>query len=86
MKFYRKYLVIGIVLLFVGASVMPSTISREIKKTQTISTRLNTWIVDNEGDGDFITIDYSQLTIDWLRINSQADSSSRLMNFKKLIR
>jgi parallel beta-helix repeat protein len=56
MKFFRKNLVIGIIFLFVGASIVQSISSSEIKKTGAITTISNTWIVDDDGDGNFSQI------------------------------
>lgn len=46
-KLYRKYLVIGVLLLFVGASVVPSVMSAEKQKLQAVTTMQNIWYVDD---------------------------------------
>ena len=53
---FRKGLVIVIIMFFVGVSIIPSIISGDIKKTRADTTMLNIWIVDDEGDGDFTSI------------------------------
>jgi len=56
MKICRKSLVIGIVFFIIGASVIQSTNSNEIQKDGNIAETANVWIVDNEGDGHFTSL------------------------------
>ena len=57
---FKKSLVIGIIILFLGASIIPFVTSKETLKTSTFNSTGFTdncdWIVDNEGDGDFTNI------------------------------
>ena len=50
-----RWIIIGIVILSVGASMVPAGLSIQSEK-RNAGTLANTWIVDNEGDGDFATI------------------------------
>jgi len=45
-----KTLVIGIIIIFVGASVIPSVMSAEKQKLQAVTTMQNTWYVDDNGN------------------------------------
>jgi len=59
---FRKGLVIGIIILFFGASIVPAIMSGERETLDTsdfVATESSydcDWIVDDEGDGDFETI------------------------------
>jgi parallel beta-helix repeat protein len=50
-----RWIIIGIVILSFGASMVPAGLSIQSEK-KNAGTLSNTWIVDNEGDGDFVTI------------------------------
>jgi nitrous oxidase accessory protein len=50
-----RWIIIGIVILSVGASMVPAGLSIPSEKKNP-GALANTWIVDNEGDGDFTTI------------------------------
>jgi nitrous oxidase accessory protein len=50
-----KWIIIGIIILSLGASMVPAGLSIQSEK-KNAGTLTNTWIVDNEGDGDFVTI------------------------------
>jgi len=54
-RLFTKSLVIGILALFIGASIIPSVIGIDDVHERQIST-LKTIIVDDEGDGDYSTI------------------------------
>ena len=54
-RLVKKSWCFAIILLFVGASFLPSVMS-ETQKTSTVVTMQNTWIVDWQGGGDFIMI------------------------------
>lgn len=56
---FRKAIVLAIIILFVGVVVVPSVMSRSSVNTQkklAVMSVQNTWIVDDEGDGDFTFI------------------------------
>ena len=55
-KIIIKGLLIGIIILFIGVSIGPSVISKEGKRVSSVTRILTTWIVDDEGDGDFTSI------------------------------
>jgi len=48
----RKGLVVGIIILFLGASIITSMASKKIQITSTIMTMQNTWYVDDSGDNN----------------------------------
>jgi len=52
----RNWLVIGIILLFVGTNVMILGRTQNIQKKLDVLTTRQTIIVDNEGDGDYTSI------------------------------
>jgi len=54
--FVKKGLVLGIIVLFVGVSIGPSVISEECERIPSVARMLTTWVVDDEGDGDFTSI------------------------------
>jgi len=47
---------IGIVMMFIGTSILPSAMATEKPGTMMTTKRSTTWTVDNEGDGNFMTI------------------------------
>ena len=55
---FGKSCCFAIILLFVGTSIVPSVMSLDTKKTSIVATMTTTctWIVDDEGDGDFTEI------------------------------
>lgn len=55
-NFVCKGIVLVMLLLFIGAGALPSVMSEETQKTQSVMTILPDWTVDDEGDGDFIKI------------------------------
>ena len=60
--------VIGILILFIGASIIPTGLSQQQEKNSYGLLSKTTWIVDDEGDGDFTSI---QAAID----NASADDT-----------
>jgi len=50
-----RWISIGIIVLSIGASVVPAGLSVQLEKS-TSRALASTWIVDNEGDGDFTSI------------------------------
>lgn len=54
-KEVKRYFVIGIILLSFGASLLPVVIADQPNNTNKKLLK-TTWIVDNEGDGDFTSI------------------------------
>lgn len=53
---FGKSCCFAIIILFVGTSIVPSVMSIDIKKTSIVATMSTTWIVDDEGDGNFTEI------------------------------
>ncbi len=52
----KKAVIYGIIMIISGASFIPSVISTETRMISFAPTMKSTWIVDNEGDGDYTTI------------------------------
>lgn len=49
-------IVFGIIILFIGVSIIPSIMSIETQKITTVTKIQTTWIVDDEDDGNFTSI------------------------------
>jgi len=54
--YLKKGLVISIMILFAVISIAPCVLSEDAKKIPSVTNTVATWIVDDEGDGDFTSI------------------------------
>jgi len=55
-KIYWRSLVLGMIILGAGANIIPTVLSKQPQELIPEKSLMTTWIVDNEGDGDFTTI------------------------------
>jgi len=53
---FLKSLVLGLIILGAGASIIPNVLSKQSEKLGSEKSLIATWIVDDEGDGDFTSI------------------------------
>jgi hypothetical protein len=56
-EFLNIGLVIGTLFVLLGTSIISAAMTQHLQNTPTICRLSQTWIVDNEGDGDFTTIE-----------------------------
>ena len=55
-KIYLKSLILVIMMLGAVANIVPTALSKQSERIIAVNELANTWIVDNEGDGDFTSI------------------------------